>query len=258
MEWYFYPVLIIAGLIAGFINTLAGNGSIITLPLLLFLGLPANVANGTNRIGILLQSAISSASFKQQKIFDYKEGIWFAVPATFGSLIGAIAAVNINSGLMERFIGAIFFLMFFLVLFKPEKWIQEKTVRIEGRPKTWQIIIFFLIGIYGGFIQAGVGLMLLAALVLGSGVNLTKANALKVFVNFVFTFLALFIFIINGQISYVMGSFLAIGSIIGGFIGSKVAIKSGPKVIRIILLVILFISALKYLGAFDLVIRIFS
>ena len=258
MGWYFYPVLIIAGLVAGFINTIAGNGSIITLPLLLFMGLPANVANGTNRIGIFLQSAVSSVSFKQQKIFDYKEGIWFAVPATFGSLIGAIAAVNINSGMMERILGAMFFLMFFIILYKPEKWIQEKAVMIDGRPKTWQIIIFFFIGIYGGFIQAGVGLMLLAALVLGSGVNLTKANALKVFINFVFTFLALFIFIINGQVSYLPGSFLAIGSMIGAFVGSKVAIKSGPKVIRIILLVILLISALKYLGVFDLVIRMFS
>lgn len=258
MVWYYYPVLIVAGLFAGFINTVAGNGSIITLPLLLFMGLPANVANGTNRIGIFLQSAVSSASFRQQKVFDYKEGLRFAVPTAFGSLVGAMTAVNITSGVMVRILGGLFFFMFFIVLFKPEKWIQEKTGQIEGRPKAWQIILYFIIGIYGGFIQAGVGLVLLAALVLGSEVSLVKANALKVFIIFVFTFFALIIFIINNQVSFLPGSVLGIGSIIGAVIGSKFAIKSGPKIVRIILLVILIISALKYTGAIDLIISIFS
>jgi uncharacterized membrane protein YfcA len=116
MEWYFYPILIIAGIVAGFINTLAGSGSLITLPLLMFMGLPANIANATNRIGIILQSAVGAASFRQQKVFDYKEGIWFAVPATFGSLAGAIAAVNLSSDLMEKIIGGLLFFMFFMVM----------------------------------------------------------------------------------------------------------------------------------------------
>jgi uncharacterized membrane protein YfcA len=258
MEWYFYPVLIIAGMLAGFINTLAGSGSLITLPLLIFMGLPANVANATNRIGIFLQSAVGAASFRQQKVFDYKEGVWFAIPATFGSLAGAIAAVNLSSDLMETIIGGLLFFMFFIVLYKPEKWIQEKAGKIEGRPKLWQIVIFFFIGLYGGFIQAGVGFILLAGLVFGAGLNLTKANALKVFIVFVYTSIALLVFIVNRQINYLAGFTLAFGSMIGAFIASKVAIKSGPKVVRIILLVILLISALKYIGAIDFVVRIFS
>jgi uncharacterized membrane protein YfcA len=258
MEWYFYPILIIAGILAGFINTLAGSGSLITLPLLIFMGLPANVANATNRIGIFLQSAVGAATFRHQKVFDYKEGIWFAIPATFGSLAGAIAAVNLSSNLMETIIGGLLFFMFFIVLYKPEKWIQENAGKIEGRPKLWQIIIFFLIGLYGGFIQAGVGFILLAGLVLGAGVNLTRANALKVFIVFVYTSAAIVVFIVNGQINYLAGFILAFGSMIGAYIASKVAIKSGPKVVRIILLVILLISALKYSGAIALVIRLFS
>jgi uncharacterized membrane protein YfcA len=138
MEWYFYPILIIAGILAGFINTLAGSGSLITLPLLIFMGLPANVANATNRIGIFLQSAVGAATFRHQKVFDYKEGIWFAIPATFGSLAGAIAAVNLSSNLMETIIGGLLFFMFFIVLYKPEKWIQENAGKIEGRPKFCQ------------------------------------------------------------------------------------------------------------------------
>jgi hypothetical protein len=122
----------------------------------------------------------------------------------------------------------------------------------------WQLIIFFLIGLYGGFIQAGVGFILLAGLVFGAGVNLTKANALKVFIVFVYTSVALVVFIFNHQINYLSGFILAFGSMIGAYIASKVAIKSGPKVVRIILMVILMISALKYLGAIDLIISIFS
>ena len=107
MEWYLYPLLIIAGILAGFINTLAGSGSLITLPLLMFIGLPANVANATNRIGIFLQSAVGAASFRHNKVFEYREGVWFALPATFGSLIGAIAAVKLNSDVMEIIIGGL-------------------------------------------------------------------------------------------------------------------------------------------------------
>ena len=92
----------------------------------MFMGLPANVANATNRIGIFLQSAVGAASFRQSKVFDYREGLWFSLPATIGSFIGAIAAVNLNSRMMETIIGGLLFFMFFIVLYKPEKWISEK------------------------------------------------------------------------------------------------------------------------------------
>jgi uncharacterized membrane protein YfcA len=258
MEWYLYPVLIVAGMIAGFINTLAGSGSLITLPLLMFAGLPANVANATNRIGIILQNVVGSFSFRHNRVFEFSEGIWFAVPATAGSLIGALAAVRLDSRTMEIFIGGLLLFMFFIVLYKPEKWISGKAGKIEKRPKLWQFIIFFLIGLYGGFIQAGVGFLLLGGLVLGAGLNLTKANALKVFIVLIYSLAALLVFIINKQVDYIAGFTLAIGSMIGAFIASKVAIKSGPKIVRIILLVVIMAAALKYVGVYDLLVRIFS
>ena len=258
MEWYLYPLLIIAGILAGFINTLAGSGSLITLPLLMFIGLPANVANATNRIGIFLQSAVGAASFRHNKVFEYREGVWFALPATFGSLIGAIAAVKLNSDVMEIIIGGLLLFMFFMVLYKPEKWISEKAGKIEGRPRFWQIVIFFLIGVYGGFIQAGVGFILLAGLVFGAGLNLTKANALKVFIVFVYTSVAIIVFVLSRQISYPAAFTLAFGSMIGAWLAAKFALKNGPGIVRIILLVIILVSALKYIGAIDLFIRLFS
>ena len=257
MEWYLYPVLIVAGVVAGFINTLAGSGSLITLPLLMFAGLPANVANATNRIGIILQSAVGSLGFRHSRVFEFREGLWLSVPATAGSLIGALAAVKLDSEVMEFFIGALLLFMFFIVLYKPEKWISEKAGKIEGRPKFWQIIIFFLIGLYGGFIQAGVGFLLLAGLVFGAGVNLTKANALKVFIVFVYSLIALLVFMLNKQVDYIAGFTLAAGSMVGAYIGTRVAVKRGPKIVRIILLIIVAVAALKYVGVIDLVIRLF-
>jgi uncharacterized protein len=258
MEWYLYPILILAGILAGFINTLAGSGSLITLPLLMFMGLPANIANATNRIGIFLQSAVGAASFRQSKVFEYREGIWLAIPATAGSLIGAFAAINLSNKIMETIIGCLLLFMFFIVLYKPEKWISGKAGTIEGRPGIWQLVIFFFIGIYGGFIQAGVGFILLAGLVLGAGVNLTKANALKVFIVFVYTSVAIIVFVVNKQIDYLAGFVLASGSMVGAYIASKFAVKNGPRIVRIILLVIIFISALKYTGVIDLAIRLFT
>jgi uncharacterized membrane protein YfcA len=233
MEWYLYPILVLAGILTGFINTLAGSGSLITLPLLMFIGLPANVANGTNRIGILLQSAVGAASFRQGRVFEYHEGLWLALPATAGSLIGAIAAVNLSSKVMEAIIGGLLLFMFFMVLYKPEKWITEKAGTISGRPKFWQLVIFFFIGLYGGFIQAGVGFILLAGLVLGAGVNLTKANALKVFIVFVYTLVAIVVFIMNRQVNYLAGFVLASGSMVGAYIATKFAIRSGPRIVRV-------------------------
>jgi uncharacterized membrane protein YfcA len=256
MEWYIYAALFAAGLIAGFINTLAGSGSLITLPLLIFAGLPANVANATNRISVFLQSAVSTVSFRNQKVYEIREGLWLGIPAVLGSLIGAIAAIQINARMMEILIGALLVFMFFIVLYKPEKWIQSKAGSISRRPKLFQIIIFFLIGAYGGFLQAGVGFMLLGGLVLGSGLNLTKANGLKAFIILILTAVALIVFISNKQIAYLPGFVLAAGSMAGAYFASKYAVSWGPKVVRIFLLAALLGSALKFTGSIDLVIRL--
>ena len=116
------------------------------------------------------------------------------------------------------------------------------------------ILIFFFIGIYGGFIQAGVGFFLLAALVLGAGMGLTKAKRLKVAIVAIFTAVALLVFILSGQVNYFIGLILAAGQGVGALIASKFAVSWGPKVVRIVLLVAVLASALKLTGAFDLLI----
>lgn len=258
MEWYLYVILVAAGIIAGFVNTLAGSGSLLTLPLLMFIGLPPTVANATNRIGVLVQSAVSSASFRQQKTFRFREGIWFVIPSVAGSVVGALIAARFNEEIMRTIIGVLLLFMFFMILYKPEKWISEHAGEIHRHPRLWVIFVFFLIGVYGGFIQAGVGFFLLAGLVLGAGTNLVKANALKVFITFSFTLFAVVVFAIAGEIEYGIGFILASGNAVGAFIGSRVAVSWGPKFVRIVLLVVVFISSLELTGLLDMIAGLFG
>jgi len=253
MEWYIVLAVIGVGFMAGFINTLAGSGSLLTLPMLMFLGLPANVANGTNRIAILLQNVVGVASFKQQKVLNVKMGLWLAVPAIIGSLIGAQIAINLNETMMERAIGVLLFVMFFLILYKPQQWVKGKAGEVRAKPTILQFIIFFFIGVYGGFIQAGVGLFLLAGLVLGAGVDLVKANALKLLIVLLYTPFALAIFFFNDQINWKIGLILAVGNMLGAFVASLFAVAWGAKYVRYILLAVILFSALKLLGLLDFI-----
>jgi hypothetical protein len=252
MEWYIIVAVVLVGFVAGFINTLAGSGSLLTLPLLMFLGLPANVANGTNRIAILLQNVVGVSSFKKQKVLDFKHGLWLGIPAVIGSFIGAQIAINLNEDIMRKTIGGLLIVMLFIIIYKPDKWIKGKVGEIDAKPGILQIIIFFFIGIYGGFIQAGVGFFLLAGLVLGAGLDLVRANALKVFIVLLYTPIALGIFMLNDQVDYKLGLILAVGNMLGAFVGAKATVSWGPKFVRYILLIAITVSSIKLLGLFDL------
>lgn len=249
-----YPAIIAVGLVTGFINTLAGSGSLLSLPFLMFLGLPANVANGTNRIGVLMQSVVSAFSFRKQKVFQFSEGTVLLLPAIAGSLLGAVIAVDLNEKVMETIIGGLLIFMFFVILVKPEKWIKDHAGKINGKPTFWNIIISFLIGIYGGFIQAGVGFFLLAWLVLGVGADLVKANALKVFIVMGFTVVALVVFFINRQVDLKIGLILAAGNMGGAWIAARSAVKRGAGFVRWILMITVFLAGLKLFGVFDLLV----
>jgi len=249
MEWYEIVLLVGAGIIAGFINTLAGSGSLLTLPVFMAFGLSAPVANGTNRIGILLQSITSVLSFKKQNLLDFRSALKIAVPSVIGSVIGAMIAVDVDEKAMRITIGILLILMFFLILWKPDRWVKDHAGN-PPLPQWAQILIFFFVGMYGGFIQAGVGFFLLAALVLASGLDLIKANALKVLLVFFYTPFSLAVFIINHQVDYKLGFIVAAGGIAGAWLGARMSVKWGPQVVRIILLATLLVAAAKLLGVF--------
>ncbi len=243
--------LIFSGILVGFINTLAGGGTIISLSLFMLLGLPANVANGTYRIAALCQNAVTLETFRHQKMLDTRKGIWLCIPTIIGSVIGARVAVNLDEKAIEKaFAVAMIFMLFFL-FYKPEKWLKGQQKLIEKKVSVWQMLLFFFIGIYGGFVHVGVGYFILAGVVLGAGYDLVKANALKTLIVFAYVPFTLAIFIWEGQVNYEFGIIHAIGNVIGGYLATRFAVSWGAQFVRWAIVVIILVSSVQLLGLYD-------
>jgi len=241
-------VIIVAGVFVGFINTLSGGGSVISLTLLILLGLPANIANGTNRISIFFQTLSSVGSFTRQKMFNSWRPVWIGIPATVGSVIGAYVAVDVHEKVIEIAMAVAMVIMVFFLFFKPDKWMKENKDLLSKPLKWWQFLIFFAVGFYGGFIQVGVGYFLLMSLVLGIGYDLVKANAVKNLIVFFYAIFALLVFILEGKVNYLYGLILSVGSIIGALIASYLAVKKGAGFIRAVIVLSVILTILQVTG----------
>jgi uncharacterized membrane protein YfcA len=253
-------LLTVSGVLVGFINTLAGGGSIISLSVLMMLGLPAPLANGTNRIAIFLQTLTAIGTFTQKKVMDFRKGMALAVPTVVGSVVGAWIAVDINEKAFEYAVGVIMLFMLFFILYKPEKWIRERKELTEKKVSLLQIVIFFLIGVYGGFIQLGAGYFFLAGIVLGAGYELVKANAIKGLIIFLYTPFAMLVFIFNDQVDWLYGTVIAIGNIAGAIIASKMAVEKGAKFVRWVIIIVILLTSASMFGLIDFkeMVQIFS
>lgn len=243
--------LIIAGLLVGFINTLAGGGSIISLSVLMMLGLPAPIANGTNRIAIIIQTLTATTSFKQQKVLETKKAIYLSIPAILGSLIGAWFAVDIREDIFEKAIGVVMLIMLVFILYKPQKYIYGRE-DISKKPLNWKTyIVFFFIGIYGGFLHMGVGYFLLAGIVGMAGFDLVKANAIKVFVVLAYAPFTLFIFLWYDQVNWKYGLILAIGAVIGALVASRLAVTRGVNFVKWVIVIVILLTSGEMFGLYD-------
>ena len=252
MDWIKYPLIVLAGIAAGFVNILAGNGSLITLPALIFFGLPANVANATNRVGVVFQNVVGVSSFQRKGMLDTRGALLYSLPAAVGSVIGAYIAVDINEEVFRRVLAIVMVLMLVLMFVKPERWIKGKGGQeVTHRLTPLNILIFFAIGIYGGFLQAGVGIFLLVALVLNAGYDVVRGNAVKVFIVLALTLVALLVFQANGQIQWGVGLLLAVGNMIGAWLATRFAAEKGAVWVRRFVIVVVLFSAAELLGVFD-------
>ena len=258
LEWYVYPLAIAAGILAGIINTLAGSGSLVTLPMLIFLGLPPSVANGTNRVGVIVQNIVGIGTFRRKGALDTTGSIWYTIPAMLGAIVGAMIAVDLNEEMMNRAIGIVMIIMLVVILVDPKRWLRVHSEVTPGRPSILMLGLFFVIGIYGGFIQAGVGIFLLAGLVMGVGYNLTQANAVKLVIVLALSLSAIVVFIVNGQVNWWLGALMAVGQSIGAWLAARFAVGN-PNAniwVRRLLIAVIVLSILKLFGVFDLVLGI--
>jgi len=217
MEFYHYLIAIVGGGIAGVINTLAGNGSAITLTILTeVLGLPPNVANGTNRVGICSQSLVGSWVFYKNGKLDLERSWVYGIPTIIGAVFGVLMAVWVSNEQFKQVFSFMLVAMFLVILVKPKRWLRETDLSIK---RNYFLIIpaFLAIGFYGGFIQMGMGIFFLAVMVLGARHSMTDANAVKSFVIMAYTIVVIAIFQWKGLIDWKMGALMAVGQTTGGW-----------------------------------------
>jgi uncharacterized membrane protein YfcA len=242
-----FVILFLTGIVAGFLNTLAGGGSVLTLPVLIMAGLPSPVANATNRVAILLQNITATSRFKAHGALVVKPVIHITIAAVLGAVLGSLFAVKISSALFDKILGVVFIIILIMVIRPKSKQTPMKL------PRWLECIIFFGVGMYGGFIQAGVGFIFLATLALVERQNLVQANAIKVFIVMCYTLFAVVIFALAGKILWVHGFVLAAGTILGAWLGVHSAIKKGESLVRIVLVVAVLIACAKLFGLLALI-----
>ena len=245
MTFYEYILLISSGIAAGFINTVAGGGSLLTLPLLIFMGLSAAEANGSNRVALFIQNIFAVRGFKSKGISVFSFSYWISISATLGALIGAYFATEISTPYFKKILSIIMVSIVTIILFKPYLIKKEVQERFTKKRNFISIFLFFCIGVYGGFIQAGVGFIIMAALTGIHNLNLVKTNSIKVFVVLCYTPVALLIYIYKGKVLWIFGLVLAIGNAIGGWIASRWSTGVNEKWIRLLLILTLSTLAIK-------------
>jgi uncharacterized protein len=244
-----YSTLILFGVgtIAGFINVNAGGGSTLTVPTLIFLGLDAALANGTNRVAIFIQNIFAVYAFKRENYQQAKLSLKLSLLTLPGSIAGAILAVTISNGLFQKILGIVMIGIIVSMLVPKSKMVLDNS---EEKKIDWMVFLaMFFIGFYGGFIQVGVGFILMAAMNYLLKFDLIHVNMHKVFIVLIYTIPALAIFIINKDVNWTYGLSLAAGNALGGWCGVKASIKKGDKLIKGVLIVAILIMALKLLEA---------
>ena len=244
MEWWEALLLVLGGTAAGAVNAVAGGGSMLTVPLLVLAGVPGNSANGSNRVGVFTGNVASAAEFRRLGVDGLQHALVVIGPAIAGSLVGSLGISRLTDESFERVFGLLMIPLILLTIKKPK-------VRTDA--KQWSrattTVVFFAVGVYGGAIQAGVGLVMLAALS-RAGFDLLTANSIKVLVILAVTAVALPVFMIQDQVDWLPALVLAVGLTIGGWLGARLGVVKGEAWIRRVMVFAAIALALRLLGLY--------
>lgn len=240
-------LLLGGGLFAGVFNTLAGGGSIVSVPLLVLVGLPGTLANGTNRLGVLAQSLSAAWRFRAKGVSGFRGSLPILLPVVLGSSLGAYLISNVSDRAFERLFGVLM-----VLLLVPILWHRPSPATAPGQ-RRWSgpvsFVIFLAIGLYGGAFQAGVGLVLVVALS-HTGFGLVHANSIKAVVNAALALIAFVVFVLRAQVVWLPGILLAVGYALGGEIGARLAVRGGERVIRPALATAVLLLAGRMVGLY--------
>jgi uncharacterized membrane protein YfcA len=242
--WTGYGILLAVGFVAGTVNVVAGGGSFLTLPLLIFLGLPATVANATNRVGILAQNVGAVWGFHRHGVLERRLLPWIAAPAVLGAVVGTWTALVVGDRALQRILALLMVVLTLWTLWDPLGRMQNAPGSQAAPPAAWLAAAFFVVGFYGGFIQAGVGFLILAATTL-AGLDLVRGNALKVLCVLLFTPVSLALFAWHGTIAWPEGLSLAAGTVLGGQLGVRMTVLKGHRWVKAAVTVTVVIFAIK-------------
>ena len=239
-----FSLLFVLGIFVGILNVVAGGGSFLTLPLLIFLGLPPSVANGTNRVGIFFQNLFAVGSFHRHKALDWQGLRWAGAPAAVGAPLGTWLALSLQEAMFQKLLAFLMVGITLWTLWNP----QGKRFVAGGYRSSCQGALttfgFFLIGVYGGFVQAGVGFLILAMTSV-LGLDLVRGNGVKVLTVLLFTSLSLLVFIGQGKVHWPMALALAAGTVVGGLLGVRLTILKGNEWLRHVVTVVVIAFALR-------------
>jgi uncharacterized membrane protein YfcA len=248
MDLWQLILLALIGCLTGFINVMAGGGSLLTMPVMVLMGMPGPVANGTNRVAILAQNITAVTGFFRQGFSDFKLSLSLSLCALPGALIGAYCGTKLQGLWFNRVLAGVMITVMVLMSVKKHR---PGSVTTTGPPGQNRLIAAHILmavaGFYGGFIQAGVGFILMAILHRVLGLDLVRVNMHKVFIVGTYTIFALAVFAVRGNVAWIPGISLAAGNAVGGWVGSHIAVKKGERLIRIVFNTALMILAIKLL-----------
>jgi len=242
--WYEYLLIIGVGFLAAFLNTVGGGGSLFSVPILTFMGLPITMANATSRVAILFQNFFAVGGFRSKGIeLPWPYSLYLGLASLGGGLIGSLLASRIPDAVFSKiFVGVMIFSVI-LVVYDPFKSKGEE--KLNFKSQLIGGICFFFIGIYGGFIQAGIGFLVIAVLSLVNNLSLVKSNYVKVFAAIVYTGVSVAVFAYEGKIVWATGLILAIGHAMGGWYASRWSVKAGEVWIKRVMIVSVLAMAVK-------------
>ena len=242
-------LLIASGVIVGIINTLGGGGSVITMSLFMATGMPIGIANGTNRIAVLLQNLSATVSFLRKGMLHIRSGLLLSIPAIVGNVIGAMVAMQVSETIFKICLSAVLLIILIYLILGKDK--QEISGGHGLAIKWWHYIWFFIIGFYGGYIYIGLGFLIIAITVWTMNLDIITANVIKGFVIFLSTPFALAVFMYNGQVDYMVGLLHGVGNILGAVLASHWAVSWGVKFVRwftLFIIVVFFVDLMGWIS----------
>ncbi len=244
-------LIALSGLAAGFLNAVSGGGVMLTMPILILIGLPPGVANGTNRLAVVLQSLTALAAYKKLKQTDSSLAVALTIPAMLGSVCGALVSVRLDDAVFQTLLAITMMVLLIPVVFEPVLNSKLLAVSVTGRGRRLLQVVFFGFGLYGGLLHIGVGIFILVALRTMGGLNLALANGVKVVIVMGLTGIACSVFALNGKVDWNAGLLLSVTSSIGAWFGAHWGVSKGEGWIRLILAGTIVVMAFQLLGVWE-------